>query len=64
MTAKPSSVAELEAWIEATLRAAGTPGAAVILERDGERLLARGFGRRDVEAGLAPDVETVFGCGW
>jgi CubicO group peptidase (beta-lactamase class C family) len=63
MTAKPSSVAELEAWIEATLRAAGTPGAAVILERDGERLLARGFGRRDVEAGLAPDVETVFGCG-
>ncbi|HEY4940174.1 MAG TPA: serine hydrolase domain-containing protein [Rhizomicrobium sp.] len=63
MTAKPSSIAELETWIEETLQDAGTPGAAVDLERAGERLLARGFGRRDVEAGPELDVETVFGCG-
>ncbi len=63
MTAKPLSIAELEVWIEETMRAAGVPGAAVVLERGGERLLARGFGRRDVETESAPDVETVFGSG-
>jgi CubicO group peptidase (beta-lactamase class C family) len=63
MTAEPSSIADLEAWIEARLQKAGTPGAAVVLERNGETLLSRGFGHRDVEAGLAPDAETVFGSG-
>jgi CubicO group peptidase (beta-lactamase class C family) len=63
MTDAPLSTAELEAWIERTLEAAATPGAAVVLERNGETLLARGFGRRDAAAGLAADVDTVFGSG-
>jgi len=63
MTEKPLSTAQLGQWIEETLQQAGTPGAAVVLERHGESLLARGFGYRDAAAGLAPDVETVFGCG-
>jgi len=63
MTDKPLTIAELERWIEDRLQAAGTPGAAVILERRGEPLLARGFGYRDVAAGLAADVDTVFGSG-
>jgi len=63
MTDKPLSISGLEQWIEATLREAGTPGAAVVLERHGEPLLARGFGHRDAAAALAADTETVFGCG-
>jgi CubicO group peptidase (beta-lactamase class C family) len=63
MTNPPQSIAELEQWIERRLQAAGTPGAAVILERRGEVLLARGFGYRDVEAGAIADIDTVFGSG-
>jgi CubicO group peptidase (beta-lactamase class C family) len=63
MTDTPLSIAELETWIEQTLKAVGTPGAAIVLERNGEPLLASGFGFRDVAAGLAADVETVFGTG-
>jgi len=58
-----SSIEYLEDWIGQTLREAGTPGASVVLDRRGERLLARGFGHRDVRAGLSPDADTVFGCG-
>lgn len=63
MTDAPLAMAELEAWIEQTLEAAGTPGAAVILERHGEPLLARGFGFRDAETGVAADIDTAFGTG-
>ena len=63
MTDTPLSIAELETWIERTLQQAGAPGAAVILERGGEALLARGFGVRDAAAGLPADVDTVFGTG-
>lgn len=63
MTDTPLLVAELETWIERTLQATGAPGAAVVLERNGETLLARGFGYRDAEAGLKADVDTVFGTG-
>jgi CubicO group peptidase (beta-lactamase class C family) len=59
----PQAIENLESWIDQTLREAGTPGAAVVLERNGERLLARGFGHRDVQTGLSPDVDTVFGSG-
>jgi CubicO group peptidase (beta-lactamase class C family) len=63
MTDAPLSIAELEPWIERTLNAAGAPGGAVYLERRGEPLVARGFGYRDAEAGLAAEVDTVFGSG-
>jgi CubicO group peptidase (beta-lactamase class C family) len=63
MAAERFTLVALEAWIEATLHASGTPGAAVVLERNGETLVSRGFGYRDVGAGLAPDTETVFGSG-
>jgi len=56
-------IAKLEAWIEETLRASGAPGGAVLLERNGEPLLARGFGHRDAEASLPAEVDTVFGVG-
>jgi CubicO group peptidase (beta-lactamase class C family) len=61
MTDTPPVITELDAWIERRLQAAGTPGAAVVLERRGEVLLARGFGYRDVEAKVAADIDTVFG---
>ena len=63
MAAEPFTIAELETWIEARLQASGTPGAAVVLERNGKTLVSRGFGHRDVAGGLAPDTETVFGSG-
>ncbi len=63
MTDTPLSIAELEEWIEHALREAATPGAAVVLERRGEPLLARGFGYGDVEAALEADTDTVFGSG-
>lgn len=62
MADQPFNIPQLEAWIEARLQAAGTPGAAVVLEHKGETLLSRGFGFRDREAGLAADAETVFGA--
>ena len=63
MTHTALSIVELEAWIEGRLEAAGTPGAAVVLERGGEALLARGFGYRDAEAQASADIDTVFGSG-
>jgi CubicO group peptidase (beta-lactamase class C family) len=57
------TIPQLEQWIEGRLQKAGTPGAAVLLERDGEPLLSRGFGHRNAEADLVADVDTVFGCG-
>jgi len=63
MTDEALSIPRLEAWIEQALQAAGTPGAAVWLERGGEALLARGFGFRDAEAGAPADIDTVFGSG-
>jgi CubicO group peptidase (beta-lactamase class C family) len=63
MTDAPLSIAELEGWIEETLRASGAPGGSVVLERHGEPLLARGFGHCDVEAGAPAEVDTVFGTG-
>ena len=63
MTDEALSITRLEAWIEQALQAAGTPGAAVWLERGGETLLARGFGFRDVEAEAPADIDTVFGSG-
>jgi CubicO group peptidase (beta-lactamase class C family) len=63
MTNSPLSIAQLEEFIERKLGEAGTPGAAVVLERHGEPLLARGFGHREVEGNLEANVDTVFGSG-
>ena len=63
MSDAPLSITELERWIESTFQAAATPGAAVVLERHGEPLLARGFGHRDVSSGEAANIDTVFGSG-
>ena len=48
MSGSASTIADLEEWIGEILKEVGTPGAAVVLERNGEPLLARGFGYRDV----------------
>ena len=39
---------------------AGSPGAAVAVVRDGEIVLARGYGEADLEHGIAITPDTVF----
>jgi CubicO group peptidase (beta-lactamase class C family) len=63
MIETPLALPELERWIEMRLQESETPGAAVILERQGEPLLACGFGQRNVAGGALTDIDTVFGSG-
>lgn len=55
----PRNPLELEAWldgsVESALEAYHVPGAVVSVVRDGEILLAKGYGLADIEAGTAPD---------
>ena len=57
----------LEALIDSVVRtqleAAGIPGATVAVVRDGETVLARGYGVADVETGRAADAGTLFRIG-
>ena len=56
---------DLEAWLDglvpATLRAARTPGAVVVVVKDGQILLQKGYGYADLEKRIPVDPRvTVF----
>ncbi len=50
-------------FVEATLKAWIVPGAAVVVVKDGEVLLSRGYGLRDVAQGLEVTPRTIFAIG-
>ena len=50
----------IDAKIEVELRRTGTPGAALVVVRDGRIVHARGYGLADVEARRAADASTVW----
>lgn len=56
-------IASIEAAIEAERRRLGVPGAAVALVTPDRALMLRGFGLRDVAAGLPVTPETRFAIG-
>ena len=60
----PAAVEALvDTVVQGQLAASGIPGAAVSVVRDGEIILARGYGVADVESGRAADAETLFRIG-
>jgi len=59
------NAADLEAWMDglmpAALRSAGVPGAVVVVVKDGQPLLQKGYGYADWEKGLPVDpARTLF----
>lgn len=59
------SATDLEAWLDglmpAALRSAGVPGAVVVVVKDGQPLLEKGYGYADWERGIAVDpARTLF----
>jgi len=50
-------------WVKATMAEWHVPGLAVGAVRDGQVVLARGYGYRDVESGLPVTERTVMGIG-
>jgi CubicO group peptidase (beta-lactamase class C family) len=68
-TATPSAApelnrADLDAWLDGympyALKAAGIPGAVVVVVKDGQPLTMRGFGYSDVKARKAVDPENTL----
>lgn len=54
------AVAPIDAKIGSELQRTGTPGAALVVVRNGRIAHARGYGLADVEAGRAADADTVW----
>jgi len=50
-------------FVEATLKDWTVPGSAVVVVKDGEVILSRGYGLRDVERGLEVTPRTIFAIG-
>ena len=59
-TVVDTSLRAVDARIEADLKRSGTPGAALIVVRNGRVVHAHGFGLADVAANRAVDVNTVW----
>jgi CubicO group peptidase (beta-lactamase class C family) len=57
------ALAGFDAWMAEQLAAWEVPGAAVAVVRDGEVVLAKGYGLRDVAAGLPATADTQFAIG-
>lgn len=57
------ALAGFEEWMAAELEAWKVPGAAVAVVRDGEVVLAEGYGLRHREAGEPVDADTLFAIG-
>jgi CubicO group peptidase (beta-lactamase class C family) len=55
-----SAMRPIDATIESELQRTGTPGAALVVVRDGCIVHARGYGLADVESGRAADAGTVW----
>lgn len=63
--ATPLTAADAEAWLDgmmpSALRAAGVPGAVVVLVKDGQPLVQKGYGFSDWEKGIPVDAQrTLF----
>ena len=63
--ATPLTAADAEAWLDGlmpgALRAAGVPGAVVVLVKDGQPLVQKGYGYADWDKGLPVDAQgTLF----
>lgn len=54
---------DIDAFLNAAMKDWKVPGAAVAVVRDGKVVLAKGYGLRDVKAGLAVTPDTVFAIG-
>jgi len=64
--AEDTQVALQQRWrgeIEAAMKLWQTPGLAVVIVKDGEVVLAEGFGWRDLEGQLPVDAQTLFAIG-
>jgi len=57
----PVGVPDLDAWVERTLETFEVPGVAVAIVKDGEVVLARGFGVRTIGEATPVDERTRFG---
>ena len=53
---------ELDEWVSSYVDAAG-PGLSVLVQRDGERLLYKGYGLASIEHGVAATPKTVYRIG-
>jgi CubicO group peptidase (beta-lactamase class C family) len=51
-------------FVNRTIEDWKVPGAAVAVVKDGEVILSRGFGKRDVVQGLEVTAQTLFPIGW
>jgi CubicO group peptidase (beta-lactamase class C family) len=54
---------QIRTLVETERERFGVPGCAVVVVKDGEVLLAAGFGQRDVDADLPVDADTLFPIG-
>ena len=63
MNLKQVITSELEEWIEKTVQAWNVPGAAVGVLKDGELVLARGFGVKEAGKAAPVDAGTNFAIG-
>ena len=57
----PAGVPDLDAWVERTLQTFEVPGVAVTIVKDGEVVLARGYGVRHIGESTPVDERTRFG---
>ncbi len=59
----PTALDAIEKAVEEKRRSLNVPGAALVIVKDDEVILKKGFGLRDVEAGLPVTPETLFAIG-
>lgn len=53
----------IETWVESELQKRGTVGAALVVIRDGQPIVTRGFGRKKLGSPDPVDADTPFGIG-
>lgn len=58
-----SALEGFDAWVEGVMEDWLVPGLGVAVVQDGELVFARGYGKRDLEAGLDADGDTLFAIG-
>nr|MCU0254751.1 beta-lactamase family protein [Acidobacteriota bacterium] len=66
LSGKKSAIQRLDgfdAFVEAQMKEWNVPGVAVAIVVDGKVVLERGYGQRDVKAGLPVDAHTLFAIG-
>ncbi|MDX6216051.1 MAG: hypothetical protein QOG99_1635 [Frankiales bacterium] len=63
MTVHLTAAEQIRELVEAERERFGVPGCAVVVVKDGEVVLAEGFGKRDVDADLPVTADTLFPIG-